>query len=158
MGLFGTKNEKTGVKPDEGNGSFQAPPSSPTLSAQQHASAQHHAQQAGVGIDHAIRLMRSLPQRDKDIPLVVRVLKTTLESLNIRVADIIADAKRRQQELEARVAHLKGEISSLEKEVERRVEEIRQLEAAHSETTKVKDRLEMEEELEVTGSIVIDNP
>jgi len=62
-----------------------------------------------VGIDHAIQLMRSLPTQQNP-ELVVRVLKTTLESLNIHVVDIVADAAKRQQEIEARVAQLTAEI------------------------------------------------
>ena len=106
---------------------------------------QETAPQAGarVGIDHAIQLIRSLPT-EKNVTLVVTVLKTTLESLGIRVADIVRDAVQRQQELEARVAQFKGEIQSLEKEIEQRVQEITRLEAAHAETTRVRDYLESE--------------
>jgi hypothetical protein len=97
-----------------------------------------------VGIDHAIQLMRSLPT-DKNVDLVVTVLKTTLESLGIRVTDIVQDASNRQQELEKRVAQLKSEISALEKEVDARVQEITKVEAAHSETTRVREYLETTE-------------
>ena len=94
-----------------------------------------------IGIDHAIQLMRSLPT-DQNADLVVRVLSATLESLHIRVADIVEDAGRRQNELETRVNQLKTEIAALEKEVDLRVDEIRRLEAAHEETTRVKNHLE----------------
>jgi chromosome segregation ATPase len=60
------------------------------------------------------------------------------------VADIIKDAVHRQQELAARVGHLKGEIQALEKEIDQRIQEITRLEAAHAETTKVRDYLENE--------------
>src|SRR4051812_934682 len=77
----------------------------------------------GFGIDHAIQLLRSVPM-DQNVELVVSVVKTTLESLNVRVADIVRDAIRRQKDLENRVGTLKGEIAALEKQMELRVAEI----------------------------------
>lgn len=97
-----------------------------------------------VGIDHAIQLIRSLPT-DRNVNLVVTVLKTTLESLGIRVTDIVADAAQRQKDLQGRVGQLKSEIEMLQKEIEQRAQEIVRLEAAHAETTKVRDYLEAEE-------------
>lgn len=101
-------------------------------------------QQPRLGIDHAIQLIRSLPT-EKNVDLVVTVLKTTLESLGIRIADIVKDAAQRQQDLEGRVGQLKSEIGSLEKEIEQRAQEIVRLESAHAETTQVRDYLEAEE-------------
>jgi len=54
------------------------------------------------GINAAIQLMRSLPV-DQNPELVVTVIKTTLESLRVKVPDIIADATRKQADLERRV-------------------------------------------------------
>src|SRR5262249_4806975 len=54
------------------------------------------------GINAAIQLMRSLPV-DQNPELVVTVIKTTLESLRVKVPDIIADATRKQADLEKRV-------------------------------------------------------
>src|SRR5262249_4448245 len=109
-----------------------------------------------VGIDHAIQLIRSLPMRE-NAPLVVRALTTTLESLNIHVADIVQDAARRQQDIESRISALKGEIGALNKEIESRSNEILRLEAAHAETTKVKDYLQLSTEdapiEEITGQL-----
>lgn len=99
---------------------------------------------ARVGIDHALQLMRSLPT-DKNPALVVAVLRTTLESLGIRVADIVADAEGRERELEKRVSQLKAEIADLEKGMSQRAEEIVKVEAAHAETTRVRDYLETDE-------------
>lgn len=101
-------------------------------------------EQPRIGIDHAIQLIRSLPT-ERNVDLVVTVLKTTLESLGIRVTDIVDDAARRQKDLEGRVGQLKSEIGSLEREIEQRAQEILRLEAAHAETTKVRDYLETEE-------------
>src|SRR4051812_46204620 len=61
------------------------------------------------GIDSAIQLMRALPV-DQNVELVVQVIKTTLESLKVRVSDIIQDAARKQRDLEGRVTNLKREI------------------------------------------------
>src|SRR5206468_1636052 len=85
-----------------------------------------------VGIDHAIMLMRQLPT-GKNVDIVVTVLKATLESLNIRVIDIVADASQRQQQIEDRVAQLKAEIAGLEQEVAKRQEEIGRMQAALAE-------------------------
>lgn len=141
MGFFGTKKtDEKGAEMPASEKSIAPPPvasrpsgPAPTPVAPGVA--------AAVGIDHAIGLMRTLPT-DKNVDLVVTVLKTTLESLGIRVADIVADAGKRQQDIEARVAQLKAEIVALEKEMDLRVKEITRLEAAHAETTKVKQYLQ----------------
>jgi hypothetical protein len=96
------------------------------------------------GIDAAIQLMRALPV-DQNVELVVQVIKTTLESLRVKVSDIIQDAARKQQDLEGRVTNLKREISEFEKEITQRTEEIARLEADHAETSSVKARLELAE-------------
>ena len=132
MGLFG--GAKKADEPEESQGR-SLPPA--TIGASR-------VPGAPVGIDHAIMLMRSLPT-DKNVDLVVRVLKTTLESLNIRVSDIVTDGAQRLQKIESRVAQLKGEISGLEQEIATRKEEISRLDAAHAETSQVKDYLEGEE-------------
>ncbi len=96
------------------------------------------------GINAAIQLMRSLPV-DQNPELVVTVIKTTLESLRVKVQDIIADASRKQADLEKRVDTLTKEIGDFEKEIAQRREEIARLEADHKETTSVKARLELAE-------------
>jgi hypothetical protein len=95
---------------------------------------------AAYGIDHAIRLMRTIPG-DQHVDLVVTVIKNTLESLNVRLSDIVEDASRKQEYLNGRVAELRSEIAQLEQEVERRRVEISQIEADLAETTSVKERL-----------------
>lgn len=137
MGLFSS------VKKDEKSSGAETPVTSPSIgpTSGTHSKTPPAFNGTRVGIDHAIQLMRSLPT-DKNVDLVVTVLKTTLESLGIRVADIVQDAANRQQELEARVAQLKAEIAALEKEVDIRVQEITKVEAMHSETTRVREYLE----------------
>jgi hypothetical protein len=48
------------------------------------------------GIAEAIQLLRGLPV-DQNVELVVRVVRATLASLNVRLADIIEDANRKQK-------------------------------------------------------------
>jgi hypothetical protein len=101
------------------------------------------------GINAAIQLMRSLPV-DQNPELVVTVIKTTLESLRVKVPDIIADATRKQADLEGRVQTLSKEIADFEREIAQRREEIARLEADHKETSSVKARLEMAEKMGAT--------
>jgi hypothetical protein len=105
------------------------------------------------GIQEAIQLMRALPV-DQNPELVVAVIKTTLESLKVKVADIIVDASKKQKDLEDRVANLKRAIADFEKEIETRKEEIARLEADHKETSSVRARLEMAEKAQRPGPAV----
>jgi hypothetical protein len=105
------------------------------------------------GIEQAIQLMRALPV-DQNPALVVAVIKTTLESLQVKVSDIIRDADRKQKDLEERVSNLKRAIADFEKEIETRKEEIARLEADHQETTAVRGRLELAEKSASGGAAV----
>src|SRR5690242_165842 len=58
------------------------------------------------GIENAIQLMRALPV-DQNVELVVAVIKGTLESLKVKVSDIIDDANRKEKDLEGRVTNLR---------------------------------------------------
>jgi hypothetical protein len=97
------------------------------------------------GIENAIQLMRALPSADANVELVVTVIKTTLESLKVKVSDIIEDAVRKEKDLEGRVGNLKAAITEFEKEIQQRKDEIARLEADHAETTSVKARLQLAE-------------
>lgn len=85
--------------------------------------------------------MRSLPT-EQNPELVAMVITSTLESLEMNVAEIIDDAKSRQAELEARIGSIKAKNNALEKEIELGVDEIVRLEATLAETLSVKERLE----------------
>lgn len=134
MKLFGGGTKQVAEKPDSfdntGGASAHHPPPEPPRPA--------------YGIQNAILLMRTLPV-DQNPELVVTVIKSTLESLKVKVSDIIDDASRRQQEIETRVANLKQQIVDFEREIATRKDEIGRLEADHAETTTVKGRLEMAE-------------
>lgn len=103
------------------------------------------------GIENAIQLMRALPV-DQNVELVVQVIKTTLESLRVKVSDIIEDAARKQQNIESRISSLKTAIAEFEKEIAQRKEEIARLETDHSETTAVKARLELAEKAQKSAA------
>jgi hypothetical protein len=154
MGIFGTKKQASAPSED---GDFadspveqvqlNAPPPAPAKAA-----AVVDEARPAYGIDDAIKLMRSLPQLGEgNVELIVQVIKTTLESLRVRVGDIVEDANRRQKDLEGRIANLKAQISEFEREIIQRTEEIGKLEGQHKETTTVKGRLELAEKLSAKG-------
>jgi hypothetical protein len=101
------------------------------------------------GIDDAIKLMRTLPVEENE-NLVVRVMKTTLESLKVRIGDIVDDALKRQDVLGKKVADYRAQITSFEREIEARRHEINRLEEELGEVTRVKERLVAADNLSVT--------
>ncbi|MEO6573964.1 MAG: hypothetical protein ABIP89_09005 [Polyangiaceae bacterium] len=141
MAFFGAKKEEEKARPTD-----VTPPPAPSIVPKPSVvpTAKAPPPPVAYGIEKAIQLMRSLPQT-QNVELVVMVIKTTLESLKVNVADIIEDAIVKERELESRVAILKDEIGVLQKQVELRVDEIVRLEAAHAETTSVKERLQLAE-------------
>jgi len=139
----------------EGGAAAPGEPSSPMM-AQPAASAsapepepEPEPELGSFGIDKAIQLMRTLPT--DNIELVVQVVKLTLESTKIKITTIIDDASRRQDEIQARIKVLRDEIADFEKEIASRREEISGLEADHTETSMVKDRLQLAEKLTQKG-------
>jgi hypothetical protein len=97
------------------------------------------------GIEKAIELMRTLPQGN--VELVVQVVKFTLESAQIKIGGIIEDASSRQDRIQSRISVLRAEIADHEQEIAQRKSEIGTLEADYSETTTVKERLQLAEQL-----------
>jgi hypothetical protein len=93
------------------------------------------------GIAEAIQLMRTLPT-DQGGDLVVRVVRATLASLEVRLPDIIEDASRKQKVVRDRIADFHAKNAELEKQLEAHRKEIATLEADLKETTEVKDRLQ----------------
>jgi hypothetical protein len=96
------------------------------------------------GIAETIQLMRSLPA-DQNGELVVRVVRATLASLNVRLPEIIEDASRKEKFVRERIADFHVKNAELEKQLEAHRQEIALLEADLKETTEVKDRLQMAE-------------
>lgn len=102
------------------------------------------ASSRGYGIAETIQLMRELPG-DQNAELVVRVVRATLASLNVRLPDIIEDAARKQKTIQDRIAAVHGTIADLEKQLQGQRAEIATLEADLAETTSVKERLQAAE-------------
>ncbi|MGH1340653.1 MAG: hypothetical protein ACRBN8_03815 [Nannocystales bacterium] len=93
------------------------------------------------GIQNAIELMRQLPS--DNVPLVVEVVKKTLESLHVDIRSIIADAERKRARIDDRVVNLQAEIDDFEEEIAARKDEIEALTGDRDETRTVKERLEL---------------
>jgi phage shock protein A len=100
--------------------------------------------QRGYGIAETILLMRDLPG-DQNSELVVKVVRATLASLNVKLPDIIEDASRKQKSVQDRIAAVHAHIADLEKQLEGQRAEIAALEADLAETTSVKERLQAAE-------------
>ncbi len=151
MGFFGKKGEdKQHPASGDADSDFNDSPSETVSLAAKApaptAPAPVDDERPNYGIDNAIDLMRSLPaSSEQNVELVVAVIKGTLESLKVRVSDIVEDAARKQKRLEERAADLRREIGDFEKEIQTRKEEIGRIEADHAETTSVKARLELAE-------------
>jgi hypothetical protein len=94
------------------------------------------------GIAEVIQLMHSLPL-EQNAELVVRVIRSTLESLNVRVGDIIQDGATKETKLQQRIETLKAEITDLERQIDARGQEIGRLQSELSDTTTAKERLLM---------------
>jgi hypothetical protein len=98
------------------------------------------------GIGQAILLMRSLPV-DQNVELVVRVIRQTLESMNVQLPDIIDDASAKETALQGRMERLDLEVEAYAEQIEARRQEISQLQAELRETSTVKDRLLLAQKL-----------
>jgi hypothetical protein len=148
MGFFGKRGDDKLVPATQEDSDFNDSPVEQVSLAAKPApprpAAPIEEERPNYGIDNAIELMRSLPV-DQNVELVVAVIKGTLESLRVRVTDIIEDASKKQKRLEDREGDLRREIADFEKEIQTRKEEIARLEADHAETSSVKARLELAE-------------
>ncbi|MCA8922331.1 MAG: hypothetical protein KDD82_11010 [Planctomycetes bacterium] len=158
MGLFRRKSESDMQALDSDEAEVEqaeAPPPKPTP----RPVLRQPAPGTPYGIDRAIALMRTLPRGNVEV--IVQVVKATLESNDVEVKAIIADATRRQEELRSNVDARLAEISDLESKVARLKREIEEFEALHAEVSMVKERLILAEELSAShprtesGRIVI---
>ena len=100
----------------------------------------------GYGIAEAIQLLRGLPA-EQNGELVVRVVRATLASLDVRLPDIIEDANRKQKITQDKIAAEHAQVAELEKQLEAHRKEIAALETDLKETTTVRDRLQQAEKL-----------
>jgi hypothetical protein len=106
----------------------------------------------GYGITQAIALMRSLPV-DQNVELVVRVIRSTLESMNVHLPTIIDDALAKEATLQTRIEHLDAEIEQLAEHIDLRRDEISRLQTELKETTVVKERLVLAEKLVTAAAL-----
>jgi hypothetical protein len=98
----------------------------------------------GYGIGEMVQLLRSLPV-DQNGDLVVRVVRATLATLNVRLPDIIDDANRKQKIAHDRIVAVHTQIAELERQLEGHRREITSLESELKELTSVKERLQQAE-------------
>ena len=119
----------------------------PEQSAPKCANSTHTATRTvRYGIENAIDLMRKLP--DMNLEVVVIVVKKTLESANIKVAEIIADAEKKEAAIEEKANKLRAEINELQARIEQKNKDIAAIQTGLSDIKKVKDQLVLSEELE----------
>src|SRR5512142_1228065 len=91
------------------------PASEPSTTPVTAATTTNAAARKDYGIQEAIQLLRGLPV-DQNPELVVRVVRATLASLNVKLADIIEDAARKQKTTQERIAAEHGKVGDLEKQ------------------------------------------
>ncbi len=96
--------------------------------------------QAEYGILQAIELMRGFPPELRRTDVLVQVIKRTLESAHVNVAGIIADATRREEQIETRIRSLQEEIAGCQREIETRAAEIGRLQAELGDVSRVIER------------------
>lgn len=99
----------------------------------------------GYGIQQAIKLMRNLPKNDLDT--VMTVVKQTLESMDIKVADIINDAGIKEKAFIRLLDTTRTELADFKEIVKAKEHEIVTLEAVLKETIAVKEKLMYVEEI-----------
>jgi len=131
MSIFAKKQEWDGKAPND-------VPATPTTTTTSTASRKDY------GIAEAIQLLRGLPV-DQNPELVVRVVRATLASLNVKLGDIIEDASKKQKTTQERITSEHAKVAELEKQLADHRKEIAALEADLKETTKVKERLQSAE-------------
>ena len=91
---------------------------------------------SNYGINDTIRLLSKLSHIDDDVKIVVA--KTTLESMNVVISDIIDDAITKEEKISTHVSKLNTEISGLEAEIKQRKDQISALEKDLFETKEVR--------------------
>ncbi len=119
---------------------FDADPKSPLAEA-----ATPPKQPPLYGIEEVIGLMRELPQENRE--LVVTVVKKTLESTQIDLDEIIDGAEQKEARLRDKTQTLQSEIKNLQEEIEKRNREIALLQKDLKETSSVKEKLELAQQL-----------
>ena len=97
------------------------------------------------GIADLILLMKSIPT-DRHPELVLRVVRTTLESLGVRPDDIVEDALKHETAVRDRIAAIEGEIDGMVQEIERRRGFIAELKTGMAELVYARERWQSAEQ------------
>jgi hypothetical protein len=113
------------------------PPFNPPLAGGEGASASVRS----YGVADLVRLLKTIPV-DQHPDLVVRVVKTTLESVGVHSSQVLEDALKQEGVIHERIAVLEKEIEGLTGEIQQRREQITQLQVELSEATRVRERLQ----------------
>ena len=94
------------------------------------------------GIEQAVELLESLPQGGRNRDLVYQVVKTTLQSLEVEVEQIVADAQRKERELEGQLETLETRIAEFEAQIKATRREAQGLRQRHQRIRRVREQLE----------------
>ncbi len=151
MGIFNRKNgveDIFGMEEDTqtpaGTVANPTPPAQPkpqTTKVRVKSNSSPSSNSSVYGIEDAIKLMRQLPNVDSEI--LITVVNKTLESANIKVSEIIADAESKEANIERRNSSLSSRIAELDNEISQLNAEITTLTDDLKETTKVKKLLKL---------------
>ena len=101
---------------------------------------------SNYGIDDAIKLLRKLTHINSDVKIIVA--KTTLESMNVVIGDLIKEAQGKEENITNQIAQLRKEIDALQAEIKKRNDSIAELQADFTETKEVRLCLTKGEPLE----------
>lgn len=126
------------IKSEEGNLHSDQLSSQPLFNAQKLKS--------NYGIDDAIKLLRKLTHINSDVKIIVA--KTTLESMNVVIGDLIKEAQGKEENITNQIAQLRKEIDALQAEIKKRNDSIAELQADFTETKEVRLCLAKGEPLE----------
>lgn len=92
------------------------------------------------GIDDAIELLRQLPESEDH--KTMSVVCKTLESAQIRMSDLLQDARHKEQKLKQQHKGLEQEIEQLQSKMDDRRKQLKQLSESLEEVTRIKARFE----------------
>lgn len=106
---------------------------SPKTSPQARASGRY-------GIDDAIELLRQLPESEDHHTM--SVICKTLESAQIRMSDLLQDARQKEQKLKQQHKGLEQDIEQLQAKIDDRRKQLKQLSESLEEVTRIKARFE----------------
>ena len=144
MGIFDKRDRRKSAdeKEDIGEDSFQSGRTAEKTEPVKEAEVTTSKRSDKYGVEDITKLMRSLPL-DENPELVVVVIQKTLESLGIRIEEIIEDATHREEEIIGRISKLNGEINNFEKEIKSRQSTILKLHTEVEEISKIREKLEL---------------